>query len=71
MILGWEFDFRRLKILLPENKFITWTMDVNHLLAAGMTTAKNLELTIGHLGHLALVVPGIYHFLSRLSNSNV
>ena len=66
MILGWEFDFRCLRISLPENKFITWTTDVNHLLAAGTTTAKDLESTIGQLGHLALFVPGAYHFLSRL-----
>ncbi len=31
-----------------------------------MTTAKELESTIGQLGHLALVVPGVHHFLSRL-----
>ncbi len=66
MILGWEFDFRRLKIALPENKFIAWTMDDNQLLAAGMTTTKDLESRIGRLGHLALVVLGIYHFLSHL-----
>ena len=66
MILGWEFDPRRLEISLPENKFIAWTTDVNQLLAEGMTTAKELESTIGHLGHLALVVPGVYHFLSHL-----
>ena len=28
--------------------------------------AKALESTIGRLGHLALVVPGVHHFLSRL-----
>ena len=42
MILDWEFDFRCLRISLPENKLIAWTMDVNHLLAAGTTTAKEL-----------------------------
>ena len=66
MILGWEIDFRRLRISLPENKFIMQTTYVNHLLAAGTTNAKELESTIGQLGHLALVVPSIYHFLSRL-----
>ena len=66
IILGWEFDFRCLGISLPENKFIAWTMDVNHLFAAGTTTAKELESTIGRLGHLALVVPGVYYFLSHL-----
>ncbi len=66
MILDWEFDFRCLRISLPENKLIAWTTDVNHLLAAGTTTAKELESMIGQLGHLTLVVPGIYHFLSHL-----
>ena len=66
MILGWEFDFRHLKISLPENKFIAWMTDVNQLLATGTTTAKELKSTIGRLGHLPLVVLGIYNFLSRL-----
>ena len=66
MILGWEFDFRRLKISLPENNFIAWTTNVNQLLAARTTTAKELKSRIGHLGHLTLVMPGVYHFLSRL-----
>ncbi len=59
MILGWEFNFRHLRISLPENKFIVWTTDVNHLLTAGTITAKELMLTISQLGHHALVVPGI------------
>ena len=66
MILGWEFDFRHLKISLPENKFIAWTTEVNQLLAAGTTTAKELELRISHLGNLTLVMPGVFHFLSHL-----
>jgi hypothetical protein len=54
------------KISLPKNKFITWTTNINKLIVKGMTTTKELELTIGQLGHLALVVPGVHHFLSRL-----
>jgi len=64
MILGWEWDFRRQKISLPENKFIAWTNDVSQLLTNGTTTAKALESTISRLEHLALVVPGVHHFLS-------
>jgi hypothetical protein len=41
-------------------------MNINKLLVEGSSTAKELELTIGRLGHLALVVPGVHHFLSRL-----
>ncbi len=66
MILGWEFNFRRLKVSLPENKFIAWTTDVSQLLDDRTTTAKALKSTIGRLGHLTLVVPGVHHFLSRL-----
>ncbi len=66
MILGWMFDFRRLLISLPENKFIAWTTNINKLLVDGSSTAKELESTIGRLGHFALVVLGVHHFLSRL-----
>jgi hypothetical protein len=66
VILGWVFDFRKLQISLPKNKFIAWTTNVSKPIAKGATTAIELESTIGQLGHLALVVPGVHHFLSRL-----
>jgi hypothetical protein len=47
MILGWEFDFWRLLISLPENKFIAWTTGIRQLLLKGLTTANKLESTIG------------------------
>jgi hypothetical protein len=46
VILGWFFDFRKLQISLPENKFIAWVTNVSKLIAEGMTTAKELKLTI-------------------------
>jgi hypothetical protein len=66
IILGWHFDFRRLIISLPSNKFIAWMDSINDILARGTTTAKELETTIGRLGHLGAIVPFVYHFLSRL-----
>jgi hypothetical protein len=66
IILGWDFDFQKLLISLPENKFIAWMTNIRKLLVKGSTTAKELKSTIGQLGHLALVVPGINNFLSRL-----
>ena len=66
MILGWMFDFRRLLISLPKNKFIAWTTTINKLLVNGLSTAKELESTISQLGHLPLAVPGVHHFLSHL-----
>jgi hypothetical protein len=66
MILGWLFVFRRLLIFLPKNKLIAWTTNINKLLIKGSSTTKELESTIFLLGHLALVVPGVHHFLSHL-----
>jgi hypothetical protein len=66
VILGWLFDLRKLQISLPENKFIAWMTNINKLIAKGTTTAEELKSTIGQLGHLVLVVPGVHHFLSRL-----
>ena len=47
VILGWFFDFGKLQISLPEDKFITWMANVSKLIAEGTTTAKGLESTIG------------------------
>ncbi len=47
MILGWMFDLQYLWISLPKNKFIAWTMTINKLLVYGLSTAKELESTIG------------------------
>ena len=66
IILGWLFDFCRLIISLPSNKFIARMDSIYDILARGITTAKELEATIGRLGHLGAIVPFVYHFLSRL-----
>ena len=66
IILGWHINFRRLIISLPDNKFIAWTDSINNILTRGTSTAKELETTIGRLGHLGAIVPFVYHFLSRL-----
>ena len=47
MILGWSFDFWCLQISLPKNKFIAWMTNINKLLVEGLSTAKELESTIG------------------------
>ena len=68
IILGWLIDFRRLIISLPSNKFIAWTDSINKIVTRGTSTAKELETTIGRLGHLGAIMPFVYHFLSRLRN---
>jgi len=66
MILGWTCDFRRLIISLPNNKHTAWSTSVQDLLVKGKARAKELESLIGRLGHLGMVIPFVYHFLSRL-----
>ena len=65
-ILGWEIDFRRLLIKLPDNKFVAWAAAIEQMLSDGMVTAKVLETNIGRLVHLGLAIPLIHHFMSRL-----
>ena len=65
-ILGWEFDFRRMLVSLPENKFTAWSEAISSILEKGVATAKELEKNIGRLVHLGLVLPHVHHFMSRL-----
>jgi hypothetical protein len=66
-ILGWDWDLRcHIIISLPINKFVAWTKIINDTIASGYVNAKEFESTIGRLNHLALVVPLVNHFLSRL-----
>ena len=66
IILGWKWDFRRLIISLPFNKYSTWSADITTMITAAEVTTTSLESNIGRLGHLALVIPFVHHFLSRL-----
>jgi succinate dehydrogenase/fumarate reductase cytochrome b subunit len=65
-ILGWFWNFRQLIIYLPYNKFVAWTKSVQDTISAGYANSKEFESTIGRLNHLFLVIPFVYHFLSRL-----
>ncbi len=66
IILEWHINFCRLIISLPDNKFIAWMDSIKEILSRGTSTAKELEMMIGCLGHLGAIVPFVYHFLSRL-----
>jgi hypothetical protein len=66
LILGWMMDFRSLIISLPNNKHMVWSRSIQELLVTGSAKAKELETLIGRLGHLGMVLPFVYHFLSRL-----
>ncbi len=70
-VLGWLLDTRRLLIELPKNKFVVWTNLIKMVIQQGITTAKEVESIIGHLGHLGMAIPFVHHFLSRLCNLQV
>ena len=59
-------NFRTLTIALPEKKYVAWKVSILEILEAGNTSFKELENIIGRLVHLGIVLPSVYHFMSRL-----
>jgi hypothetical protein len=66
IILGWSFDFRRMTISLPENKFRAYSKAISEIIDRGWTSKGELETNIGRWVHLGQIVPPVHHFLSRL-----
>jgi hypothetical protein len=66
VILGWLFNFRTLTIFLPDHKHIAWLQEIKQMIDSRRPTKKQLESTIGRLGHIGYVMPWVYHFLSQL-----
>ncbi len=46
-ILCWLTNFRRLLIILPDNKLTAWITAIEKMIKDGTTTAKMLEANIG------------------------
>ncbi len=67
-ILVWLINFRRLLIILPDNKFTAWTTAIETMIKDGTTTSKMLETNIGQLVHLGMAIPFVHHFMSRLQD---
>jgi hypothetical protein len=66
VILGWHFNFGTLTISLPDHNFIAWTAAIQNMIPLKCTTLRDLDTTIGQMGHVGFVIPWAYHFLSRL-----
>ncbi len=66
MILGWMWDFRRLTISLPINKYTVWSAAISEMMQEKKTTTKDLDTTIGRLTHVSMIIPFAHHFLSQL-----
>jgi hypothetical protein len=52
VILGWLFNFRTLTVFLPDHKHIVWSQEIKQMIDSRRMTKKQLELTIGQLGHV-------------------
>jgi hypothetical protein len=58
-ILGWHFNFCTLTVSLPEHKYIAWSNDLWQMIRSRRTTQKQLESTIGRLGHVGYIIPRV------------
>jgi hypothetical protein len=67
VILGWLLNFRSRAIVLPKNKYITYSRVILDMLNCGWTSKGELKMNIGRWVHLGQIIPLINHFLSRLS----
>ena len=57
IILGWLFNFRTLTVTLPEHECIAWSQEIKQMTKKRWTTKKQLESTIGRMGHVGFVIP--------------
>ena len=58
-ILGWLFNFRKLLISLPENKYVPWSDGMKEMMAEGKAKYSDLETLVGRLTHLSMAIPGV------------
>ncbi len=66
IILRWPFNFGTLTVTPPEHKHIAWLQEIQLMIQMHKTTTKLMESTIGCMGHVSFMIPGVYHFLSHL-----
>ena len=66
MIIGLFFDFRKMLVALPLNKYVAWKADIVKILKCRMKTASELDTVIGRLGNIGFIICQIFYFLSIL-----
>ena len=66
-VLGWEFDTRRLLLILRQDKYLNWSKAVRRLADKNTRKAifQELESTIGKLIHSSKGIPASRFFLQR------
>lgn len=66
IMLGWLIDTRILRIFLPVDKAMEWTMDINDILKKNTVQLKEMEKLVGRLNHVGHILPVGRYFLNRL-----
>ena len=66
VFLGWLLNTRELKIYLSDDKYNSWTRQIETILLAKKSTHKELDSLIGRLNHAGFIIPLSRHFLSRI-----
>jgi len=61
-VLGWILNTHSLQILLPDEKFRDWSIDIKKMLSAKKSHHKFLETLIGRINHVACIC----HYMGRL-----
>ena len=56
MILGLFFDFRRMTVALPINKYVAWKSDIVNMIKYRKATTSELDTIIGQLGNIGFVI---------------
>ena len=57
---------RELKIYLSEDKYKSWSRQIDSILLTKKSNHTELDELIGRLNHAAFVIPLARHFLSRI-----
>ena len=66
IFLGWLLNTRELKIYLSEDKYKSWSRQIETILLTKKSNHKELYSLIGRLNHADFIIPLSRHFLSRI-----
>ena len=61
IVLGWLLDTRRLRISLPEHKFVAWTTQIKEMKSTSKTTASSLDTVLGRMTNASSILPLARH----------
>ena len=66
IFLGWLLNTRELKIYLSDDKYKSWSRQIDTILLTKKSNHKELDSLIGRLNHTGLITPLSRHYLSHI-----